>query len=50
LKERSFILLAIGALLYFATEDAHEGIGKGDSLGQIGVDLSVIATIAGVLV
>lgn len=49
-KERSFVLVAICILLYFATEDVLEDISKGDSLNQIGLDLSVIAAIAGVLV
>ena len=49
-KERSFVLVAICILMYFATEDVLEDFSKGDSASQIGLDLFVIASIAGVLV
>jgi len=48
-RERTVALVAIILLLYFAIEDTLEDIDKGDDLNQIGLDMIVVAAIAGVL-
>ncbi|MEP0519220.1 MAG: helix-turn-helix transcriptional regulator [Hyphomicrobiales bacterium] len=45
-RERVGVLAAICLLLYFAVEDIIEDLGRGDSLAQIGLDMSVVAAIA----
>ena len=49
-KERVAVLVAICLLLYFAVEDIIEDLGRGEGLAQIGLDLTIVTAIAGLLV